>query len=210
MPGPSTNLWRDTRWRESGWTRARAALALGMVLGLGSVGTMAKWSDTATAETGLFSTGSIDLLINDQSPSYAFASMNNIDRGQSRSGMINLKNQGSTNLTYLMNLRVEGLTTPVTTAGQQRGDAAALGNKLQLDLYAGGTSDGTTCSSGALVTSQPTLSVGGDRTLIGTARPIAATTTASLCAKATLAADAPIESRMAQVRLTFTANASLA
>ncbi|NKX08478.1 hypothetical protein GS944_16150 [Rhodococcus hoagii] len=31
------------------WTRTRAVLSLGMVLGLGAVGTMAAWSGSATA-----------------------------------------------------------------------------------------------------------------------------------------------------------------
>ncbi|MGB7363382.1 MAG: TasA family protein [Rhodococcus sp. (in: high G+C Gram-positive bacteria)] len=41
--------------------RVRALLSLGIVFGLGSVGTMAAWSDTSTATTGTFTTGFIDL-----------------------------------------------------------------------------------------------------------------------------------------------------
>ncbi|NKS62899.1 hypothetical protein GS493_09345 [Rhodococcus hoagii] len=38
--------------RVLGGGRVRAALSLGIVLGLGSVGTLAAWSDTATATSG--------------------------------------------------------------------------------------------------------------------------------------------------------------
>lgn len=49
---------------ETGWTRTRAVLSLGMVFGLGAVGTMAAWSDTATATTGMFSTSSVNVQMN--------------------------------------------------------------------------------------------------------------------------------------------------
>src|SRR5690554_712517 len=70
--------WRDHRWRESRWTRMRAVSALGMIFGLGAVGTTATWSQTVTAETGLFSTGSVDLKINGASPSFSFARVLNL------------------------------------------------------------------------------------------------------------------------------------
>ncbi|NKU63947.1 hypothetical protein GS891_12655 [Rhodococcus hoagii] len=38
-------------------SRTRAVASLGIVLGLGAIGTLAAWSDTATATSGVFSTG---------------------------------------------------------------------------------------------------------------------------------------------------------
>ncbi|NKW63306.1 hypothetical protein GS937_02055 [Rhodococcus hoagii] len=45
-------------------SRTRAVASLGIVLGLGAIGTLAAWSDTATATSGVFSTGSVSLTLN--------------------------------------------------------------------------------------------------------------------------------------------------
>lgn len=44
--------------------RARAIMSVGIVLGLGAVGTLAAWTDNATATSGVFSTGSIEMKLN--------------------------------------------------------------------------------------------------------------------------------------------------
>ncbi|MGV8873903.1 MAG: SipW-dependent-type signal peptide-containing protein [Rhodococcus sp. (in: high G+C Gram-positive bacteria)] len=43
--------------------RARAIMSIGIVLGLGAVGTLAAWSDTATATSGTFTTGKLDIKV---------------------------------------------------------------------------------------------------------------------------------------------------
>ncbi|MDI9898121.1 SipW-dependent-type signal peptide-containing protein [Rhodococcus sp. IEGM 1381] len=43
--------------------RARAIMSIGIVLGLGAVGTLAAWSDTATATSGTFTTGKLDIMV---------------------------------------------------------------------------------------------------------------------------------------------------
>lgn len=45
--------------------RARAFMSIGIVLGLGAVGTLAAWSDTATATSGTFTTGRLDIKVGD-------------------------------------------------------------------------------------------------------------------------------------------------
>ncbi|MFI8569289.1 SipW-dependent-type signal peptide-containing protein [Rhodococcus sp. NPDC078407] len=45
--------------------RARAVMSIGIVLGLGAVGTLAAWSDTATATSGVFTTGKLDIKLGD-------------------------------------------------------------------------------------------------------------------------------------------------
>ncbi|MDV8002471.1 TasA family protein [Rhodococcus sp. IEGM 1408] len=211
MPGHENGSRPGSRRGRSGWTRARAALSLGMVLGLGAVGTMAAWSDTVTAQTGLFSTGSVGLLINNASPTSTFVAVDNVTRGQSRSGMITLKNTGSIGLKYVMDVTVKALTTGDTTAGFERGDAAVLGNNLKLDVYEGGSSTGTTCSSTTqLVTQQPMTADDATRSLLAAYRNVAPNNgTDSICVKVTLAAAAPRASRMAQVGVTFTAKAEI-
>ena len=64
-----------SRLGETGWIRTRAVLSLGMVLGLGAVGTMAAWSDSATATTGMFSTSSVQLKVDNQRPAHQFTEL---------------------------------------------------------------------------------------------------------------------------------------
>lgn len=45
-------------------TRVRALLSIGMVFGLGAVGTLAYWTDTATLASGTFQSGTLDLKLN--------------------------------------------------------------------------------------------------------------------------------------------------
>lgn len=210
MSAHNRGLWRGYRWRESGWTRTRAALSLGMVMGLGAVGTMAAWSETVAAQTGLFSTGSVSLKINEAASEHVFTAVNNVERGQSLSGMINLRNDGGIALKYLMDIKVAGSGTAIVTPGFQRGSAAALGDNLKLDVYAGGTSNSATCSSTTNIVTQAAMTVGElARPLLISYRNVTVGSTDSICVKVTLAAAAPIESRMAQVGVTFTANAEI-
>lgn len=51
----------------AGWHRRLAGLlSLGVVVGMGSVGTLAYWTDEATLETGRFRSGTLDITLNDQ------------------------------------------------------------------------------------------------------------------------------------------------
>ena len=43
--------------------------------GLGAVGTMAAWSDSATATTGMFSTSSVQLKVDNQRPAHQFTEL---------------------------------------------------------------------------------------------------------------------------------------
>lgn len=216
-----TSLSRSTRsrpacsrscWRESAWTRARALLSIGMVLGLGAVGTSAQWSQTVTAQTGLFSTGTVDLKLNDSSSSFSFTPAINLRPGgtTSLSGMITLRNDGTANLQYLMDLQVRPLTTAVTTPDAERGNAAMLAANLTLEVFAGGTSTGTTCTGGTQVVPPRTLTADSvTRPLVTVPRTVDRGASDSLCVRMTLGGAAPRATRMAQVGVTFTANAQV-
>ncbi|MEV0948920.1 SipW-dependent-type signal peptide-containing protein, partial [Rhodococcus sp. NPDC049939] len=85
--------------------RPRAIASLGIVLGLGAFGTLAAWSDTATATSGVFSTGSIDLQIDGQQANpdaYAFTawSKSGLYPGERSSAKLPIQNTGSTPLNY--------------------------------------------------------------------------------------------------------------
>ena len=190
------------------WDRVRAGLSLGVVLGLGATGTMAAWTDTATAESGLFGAADVELTINGESPEFAFASVEDVMPGQSVAGNLVLANEGDVDLRYLMDMEVEGLTTAKGGTGQQRGDATSLGEHLTLTVHSSTTADGVTCGGQAIVSQ--TMTVGASRAVLTDYRPVAAGASDTICVQATLAANAPIQSRMAQVGVTFIVNAEVA
>lgn len=155
-----------------GSARVRAVLALGMVLGTGAVGTMAAWTDTATATSGAFSTGSIDLQLNSvqgNPTAYAFTALTkaNMTPGQSIAAMLPVQNKGSVAFNYLATVT----STTSTLAPHMRGST-----------YLGGTATNNattnvgTCS-GTLLKGPVALVSGGTSTgNIIDSRPMVATT----------------------------------
>lgn len=207
MSAHSRNFWSDYGWRESAWTRMRATMALGMVFGLGAVGTMAQWSQTVTAQTGLFTTAAIDLTINEQNPLASLPAATNLARGGTAAGIINLQNNGDLPLDYTMDLTVATLTDQEGDAGFERGNAESLRQNMTLTIRKNGTLSGSTCTGGTL---ESTPSPPASATGVLAARTIDGTTTDSYCVQVTVSASAPVQSRMAQVGYTFTFNASIA
>ena len=203
------NPWRDYRWRESGWTRARAVLALGMVFGLGTVGTMAQWSQTVTAETGLFSSsaGTVEVTINGQNSNVVLSGIPQLGKGQSASTMVNLKNNGTANLKYSVDLAVAELGSGVDLKGQLAGNARKLRENMTVSLFAGATSNGTTCTGGTQITTpSPPVTYTGLRTDVA----LNAGVSDSYCVVASVSSNAPTDSRVARVGVTFSFNASIA
>lgn len=207
MSAPSGTLWRGSRWRESVWTRARAVMAMGMVFGLGSAGTMAKWSQTVTAETGLFTTGAINLTINDQPSTISLPSAINLARGASTAGVINLQNKGDIDLSYTMDLAVAEVTAQQGSAGFEHGSAASLRQNMTLEIVRGGSVSGSTCSGGARAAFlAPPVSGTG----VLAVPSLKGNSTDSYCVQVAVKADAPRQSRMAQLGYTFIFNTSIA
>jgi predicted ribosomally synthesized peptide with SipW-like signal peptide len=151
--------------------RIRALLSVGMVLGLGAVGTLAAWTDESTA-TATFSAGTLDLKLGTlpEGPftdTVALTSLNMsaMYPGASKAGMVTVSNSGTVPLAY-------------TLAGTGTG---TLGTGLKVSVYAGGTATnvGTTgtCSGTLLGTADLPL-IG---TLISSARSLPAASSESLC-----------------------------
>ncbi|RVW05883.1 hypothetical protein EGT50_03435 [Rhodococcus xishaensis] len=85
--------------------KPRAVASLGIVFGLGAIVTLAAWSDTATATSGVFSTGSIDLQIDGQQgnpDAYAFTAWSKAGLlpGERSSAKLPVQNTGTTPLSY--------------------------------------------------------------------------------------------------------------
>lgn len=120
--------------------RVRAVLALGTVLGLGAMGTMAAWTDQSTATSGSFSTGTIDMKLGSTTPvdtdpaefTTTFK-MSNMAPGDSQNGTLLVNNAGSLRFRYALQ----------TTATNDGVAADQLGAAMQLRVYAGQTCSGT-------------------------------------------------------------------
>ncbi|AOW92861.1 hypothetical protein BFN03_09740 [Rhodococcus sp. WMMA185] len=85
--------------------KPRAFASLGIVLGLGAIGTLAAWSDSATATSGVFSTGSIDLEVAGEQgnpDAYAFAAFSTAGMypGDRVSAALPVTNTGSVPFTF--------------------------------------------------------------------------------------------------------------
>ncbi|MGB3708272.1 SipW-dependent-type signal peptide-containing protein [Gordonia sp. (in: high G+C Gram-positive bacteria)] len=190
-----------SRLGDTGWTRARAIASLGMVLGLGAVGTMAAWSDTATASTGMFSVSSVNvqLKLNSQHPTYTFAALQkiNMSRGASTAAMLPVNNTGDTDFNYTTKV----VSTDNGTATYGSASAATFAQNLTVAVFNGGSSNGTTCSGGTAVATKD-LAL-GSVDLISTARNLAKTNTENLCVQVTLKANAPLEARMSALNVDF-------
>lgn len=180
-------------------SRSRAIASLGIVLGLGAIGTLAAWSDTATATSGVFSTGSIDLQLNGSQgnpDAYGFATLTKTGMmpGTSVAATLPVQNTGSTPFNYTM---VANATS------------STLAPQLKV-LVSTGTSNGAVCSGGTVIANNVALVSGGQVNLIPTARPLANGNSETLCFQVTLDANAPTTVQNQTVNASFNFNATTA
>lgn len=179
--------------------KVRAIASLGIVLGLGAIGTLAAWSDSATATSGVFSTGSIDLQLNGNqgNPSaYAFASLTKTGMlpGASVAATLPVQNTGTTSFNYTMAAAATSST---------------LAPYLKV-IVSTGTSNGTVCSGGTVIANNVALVSGGSANLIPTARALANGGSETLCFQVTLDAAAPTTVQSQTVNTSFNFNATTA
>lgn len=128
--------------------RARAIMSIGIVLGLGAVGTLAAWSDTSTATSGLFTTGTIDIKLGDTAPgtdNITLTTLTNtaIAPGNTVSAPLKVRNAGSVNFTYTISVlasssSLAGLLNSSVFSGTSCTGTAA-GTVTGLGTYVGDT-----------------------------------------------------------------------
>ncbi|MBD8870915.1 TasA family protein [Nocardioides donggukensis] len=155
--------------------RTRAVLSLGIVLGLGTVSTLAYWTDTATLQGGTFTAGTLDIKLNgaDNNPA-AFTSsfaLANMEPGQSKAAAVNVQNAGSIDFTY-------------TATGVAPGP---LGSLLVFRVVPGGAVSGSGASmscTGGTQTFNATMNTA--QQVISANRPVAASGSENVCVSATL------------------------
>lgn len=179
--------------------RVRALLALGMVLGLGVVGTLAAWQDTSAVTSGTFVAGSVDLSLRQGSASsdgavgtntaYSFSDFAGTGIAPGGAGVFKqllVRNNGTLNFGYQI---------AVTGTGTLVEDPAGL----TIGIYASPTCTATT-TSGQLYSGK----IGGAATAV---RALAASGTDQLCVRAWLDATAPssLQNQTGVVVLNFSA-----
>ncbi len=146
--------------------RVRAVLSTGIVLGLGTVGTLAAWSASTTTTSGTFTTGTVDLWLNDVNATQAAPLTVPLGSallpGRSAAVRITVQNRGDVPATYTT--RVRGVGT--------------AGTAVQLTVVVGGTISGSTCAGTPAVTNM-TLTA-ADASILGTRGPLAAGTGAEV------------------------------
>lgn len=190
-------------WMLLASTRIRAALSLGMVLGLGAVGTLASWSDTATATSGAFVVGSVDMKVNG-ADSYAFVTLGMTDMtpGASKAAMLPVSNTGSLAVTYVGKVSSPGVLAPYLRVSVRSGGSAT------------NTSSTGTCSSTTVVGTTATPTTAG--ATIFSARALAGKPVASaavpdnLCVLVSLVNTTPfsMENKSSVLTLAFTGTAA--
>lgn len=95
----------DRRHRIAGRFRSRrlrAALGLGLVLSLGVIGTQAAWTDQVTVTGSTFSTGKVDLKVNDGDTNVTVSTLSlaGMVPGTSAAGTMRVLNNGTVPLKY--------------------------------------------------------------------------------------------------------------
>jgi len=183
--------------------RVRAVLALGILAVPVGVGTMAFWTDSVSVSGTSFTSGTLDLAVND-ADSYATTSlsMSAMVPGSTSAEVLTVKNAGNVPLKYSL------------TGGLDGTGSAALAPDLTLTIRAGGTKSGTTCTGGTEIYNAP-FTVVTTTPIITTAAargPLAASGGAdALCFQVTFSSSAAStqQGRTAAAVLTFLATSDL-
>ncbi|GAA1728647.1 TasA family protein [Aeromicrobium alkaliterrae] len=187
---------RTARRPRSG--RVRAFLALGVALGIGATGTLAAWTDDVAISGTTFTSGSLDLRVNDQDAITAYTSLNlsNMVPGESVAAVLTVKNQGTSTLKWTATK-----STTNTVTGKDL--AAALDVKITSAAAISGTGRALTCGGTVIANSATTLATGSN-TFIPTGRTLAASATEPICVQVTLNANASTTLQSAGTTATFT------
>jgi predicted ribosomally synthesized peptide with SipW-like signal peptide len=177
--------------------RTRAALSLGVVLAVGSTGTLAYWTDNATVDGITFTAGTIDLQVDeaDSIPDYAKLDLSNMVPGNSMAASLKIKNNGTAPLKYT----ATSSATPAVLSG-------ALDVKVTSAGAPTGTAPNMSCAGDHLTWAQTTL---GGPLLARNPSPnsqLQAGATDTVCIQVTLpsGANTILQGATSTVSLTFT------
>ncbi|MFC9515177.1 SipW-dependent-type signal peptide-containing protein [Nocardiaceae bacterium NPDC056970] len=178
-------------------SRTRAVASLGIVLGLGAIGTLAAWSDTAVATSGTFSTGSINLQLNGNEgnpTAYAFTTLSksNMMPNDSVAATLPVQNTGTVPFNYTMSAAAT---------------ASTLAPYLKVTVSTGAVS-GTACSGGTVLANGVALVSGGNVNLVSPARNLANGVNETLCFQVALDTSVPNTVQGQTINVSFNFNAT--
>jgi predicted ribosomally synthesized peptide with SipW-like signal peptide len=198
------------RRRVLGSRRIRALLSLGIVVGLGAVGTLAYWTDDATITSSSFSTGTLDVALNDGligpannggTISDTTFTLSDMIPGESFARTVKVGNAGSVRLNYTAKAWNSG-----TLASGLRWTVVAGSTASNSGSTAAGNRTGA-CSVGTTTATDVTLGTtsGTATTVIATKRPINVTSFENVCviAKVDSAAGNALQGTSASATLIF-------
>ena len=178
----------------------RYLLAAGTVVGLSVTGTLAVWSDTVTVSGSTFSTGTIDLQVNnlDTVTGYTTMNLSNMVPGNSTAGVLTVKNNGTAPLKYSVDAsasNADGKNLGATLVVKVTGDAATSGSSPSVNCAGTALANTGTAFAANLVSST-------------TPRLLNAGASETLCIQATLpgAAANTLQGATTNVGFTFTGN----
>lgn len=168
------------------------------MLCVGVVGTQAAWTDSVDVVGATFSTGSIDLKVDNLDAAVPFTTINlsGMVPGNSTAGVLTVKNAGTAPLKY------------TASSGVTNADGKGLGTALVVKVSGDGTTSGSTpaktCTGPALPGTGTTLAGG----LVSTGRQLAPGASETICVQVTLPASAPSALQSATTTATLTFNAT--
>lgn len=178
-------------------TTVRVLLSAGLVLGMGSAGTFAFWTDEVTVTGITITAGTIDLQVNDLDTVTGYTSLNitNMVPGNSVAAVLTVKNAGTASLKY----------TATSTASNSLGSALTL--KVTGNSSVTGSSPSATCAGSALSGTGTSL----NGSMIGTGRLLTASQSEPICVQLTLPSDAAssLQGTSTSVSLAFTGTSDL-
>jgi predicted ribosomally synthesized peptide with SipW-like signal peptide len=174
-------------------------MSIGIVLGLGAVGTLAAWSDTATATSGVFTTGRLDIKVGnpavDNNPPAFTTTLTNtaIFPGDTvAAGLLVSNAAGSVANTYTISVVASN---------------AALGNLLNSSVHTGAPSSGVACAGSPVST---VTGLGTSKPFPALNRPLAVNGSDQLCISVTMPTGTAQPNPAATGTITYTITATSA
>lgn len=181
-------------------TRIRALLSLGMVLGVGTLSTMAAWGATATSTSGDFSAGTVNIVASSNSVTAA----DNITINLSSSAMtsadavtqsLTVKNAGAFNAAF--NITAQ---SPVSTP-------SSFAAALKISVYLDSISTGSSCSGTAQKAEVSLVGGGSTATLLANPITLTGTNSRTMCVKMTLVPGTPAGGNLPYTQLNIVGTA---
>ncbi len=194
-----------------GSRRTRGLLSLGIIAGIGGIGTLAYWTDDATVTTGSFTAGTLDVTINDAlsgqannggTTSDAAFALSDLIPGESIARTVKIGNAGSIPLAYTAKAWNSG-----GLASGLRWTVVAGSTASNAGTVSAGNRTGS-CSSGSTTATNVTLgtSAGTATTVVTPSRTITTSASENICVIAKLDSGAGNSLQGASATATITIN----